>query len=387
MLGASAVWFPKAMLTLKSRASKEHVPTRRESSWKEEKKDILERANWLGEQIIVEPEKLLKAMPFILGPEYGGQWAIYACSMYVSALSNISYLYPEERESSLVKMQQLICLALTPAMKRFDTMDWGEDPIEAVKGKKGHMTYLSTIAWMISIYKLDGGDGQFDTIFHDCCEGINRRMRSRKDMNVPSFTNGIVFVSDMVCSIVALHNYGVLYNNEYDDTVQGWLTLAKTNLMHRTGLLDAVKSYKHGKYIRGSFTALTNYFLTLLDDDNFTMDQHIRMKSIFNLESNRLFGLKEYQRKTPDFKFDFNAGPIMFGLSPAGTAIAIGSATYCEDWEYRSKLLNTAEIAGDTVYEKGSRHYRLGEFALVGEAMVLAMKTNVRRARNKRACS
>ena len=35
------------------------------------------------------------------------------------------------------------------------------------------------------------------------------------------------------------------------------------------------------------------------------------------------------------------------------------------------------EIAGDTIKEKGKRHYHLGELAIVGEATVLAMRTNV----------
>jgi hypothetical protein len=56
----------------------------------------------------------------------------------------------------------------------------------------------------------------------------------------------------------------------------------------------------------------------------------------------------------------------------------MGSATYFEDWDFRSKLLHTAEIAGHTLQGKGKRHYRLGEIAPVGEAVVLAMKTNVR---------
>ena len=47
-------------------------PIRTESSWEEEKDDILERANWLCEKIIVSPEQLIKEMPSQLNEEYAG---------------------------------------------------------------------------------------------------------------------------------------------------------------------------------------------------------------------------------------------------------------------------------------------------------------------------
>ena len=71
-----------------------------------------------------------------------------------------------------------------------------------------------------------------------------------------------------------------------------------------------------------------------------------------------------------------DAGPIVLGLSASGTAFAIGSATFINDWGTRSKLLHTAEIAGQTIKGNGKRHYRLGELVIVGEATILAMRTN-----------
>lgn len=35
-----------------------------------------------------------------------------------------------------------------------------------VLGNKGHMTYLSILAWMISNYRLAGGDNRYDALFH-----------------------------------------------------------------------------------------------------------------------------------------------------------------------------------------------------------------------------
>ena len=72
---------------------------------------------------------------------------------------------------------------------------------------------------------------------------------------------------------------------------------------------------------------------------------------------------------------DIDVGPILFNLSPTGTAFAVGSVTYFGDNTLRKKLLRTGELAGFTVSRKGKSHYLLANVALVGEAIMLAMRT------------
>ena len=73
---------------------------------------------------------------------------------------------------------------------------------------------------------------------------------------------------------------------------------------------------------------------------------------------------------------DIDAGPIIFNLSPSGTAFSIGCATSLGDTEFRKGLLKTAEIAGSTITWFGKSHYLLANIALVGEAITLAMRTS-----------
>ena len=75
------------------------------------------------------------------------------------------------------------------------------------------------------------------------------------------------------------------------------------------------------------------------------------------------------------FGLDIDAGPIIFGLSPSGTGFALGAATMCNDSKFRKQLLRTAEIAGSTISYNGKSHYLLANVALVGEAIMLAMRT------------
>lgn len=127
-----------------------------------EKRDILERANWLAEKILVPPEQLLSEMPSILGKHFGGEWAIYSCSHYAAALLNISRLYPEEKDVCLERMEHIINIVLDSAIREYDTMKWSEDALETLNGANSHMTYLSILSWIISNYKLAGGSDKYD---------------------------------------------------------------------------------------------------------------------------------------------------------------------------------------------------------------------------------
>lgn len=115
-----------------------------------------------------------------------------------------------------------------------------------------------------------------------------------------------------------------------------------------------------------------------------SVDAYETMKTVFgghaSIMNATVYGIKEYQRKSPKFAFDpGQAGLVVHGLSAGGTAFALGAATFLGDWKTRSQLLRTAEIGCSTVKGKGERHYRLSELALAGEAIALAMRTNVNR--------
>ena len=87
-------------------------------------------------------------------------------------------------------------------------------------------------------------------------------------------------------------------------------------------------------------------------------------------------GIKEYADWSPFLAFEIDAGLIICGLSPTGTAFAAGSATFFQDTTLRRSILKTAEQAGTTLTFAHESHYLLGDFFLVGEAIMLAMRTN-----------
>lgn len=358
--------------------------------WEAEKTDILERANWLCKNIIIEPEALVNKAPTMIGREYQGEWAIYCCSMLTHALANISYLYPDKKGECPELIAKMIEIVNTPTIREYDTMQWKEDAMKTLDGPKSHMTFLSILAWMISNYKMVGGDDRYDQLFHKLCATLVRRMHESKyDLNLLSFPRKQIWLPDMLVTLVALKNYSCMYNGKYSETIEAWVKNARSLWIHKStgllaGMLPGESRYQKGATIRGSHSALICSYLSLVDED-FAREQYEKMCKVLRKEESfmgkDICGVKEFLRKSPEFQMaPGDAGLIVKGISAGGTAFAIGAATYFNDWEFRYKMLRTAEVVSGTKKEKDMRHYKIAEMFLVGEATVLAMRTNINKS-------
>ena len=348
-------------------------------SQQKEKNDILQRKNWLVDKIVVEPRQLLKEMPGGLGLQFQGEWALYSCSMFSKAFSNISILYPETKQESINTIDSLIQIVKSPELRLYDKMRWGEDPLDSIAGDKSHISYLSHLAWMIGNYRKIGGGDNYNALHDSLCKAMNRRILESECMNLPTYPGEDIYIPDMLVAIVALTDYAQLNNGKYQNTVNRWIQRAKsewidseTVLLRSFLPLDGNTSVLSP--IKGSYSTLNTYYLTQIDSE-FAKEQYSHLKEAF-LKDSWLTGFKEYPDGSGFLGMDMDAGPIIFGLSPSGTAFGIGCATYFNDTDLRKHLLKTAEIAGHTVSWNGKRRYLLANIALVGEAITLAMRTN-----------
>jgi hypothetical protein len=348
-------------------------------SFKREKADILQRRNFLLYKLLTTPQEVLALMPRSVGTQFQGEWALYSCSMFAASLVNITKLYPETRAENVESIEQLIDIVISPELRHYDAMRWYEDPLESLYGDDSHVSYLSHLAWMICGYKEIGGSDQYDSLLNSVCNAMCRRMEQSGCLNLPTYPGEPIYIPDMLVAIVALQKYSDLHNGEYASIVEQWLQRAKTDWIDRkTGLLVSFLNYDGSQLlqmpVKGSYSALNCYYLTFVDEE-FAKEQYERVKAQF-WKGGAIAGLKEYADKTPLYAMDIDAGPILFGLSPSGTAFFTGSATYFEDTKVRNKILRTAELAGSTIRISDKRHYLLADIALVGEAIMLAMRTN-----------
>lgn len=344
-----------------------------------EKNDVLQRRDWLVEKVVVEPRLLLSEMPSGLGLQFQGEWALYSCSMLAKALSNITALYPETKQESIDTLDSLIRIVKSPELRLYDKIRWGEDPLDSIAGDKSHVSYHSHLAWMIGNYRKIGGGDKYNALHDSLCEAMNRRILKSESLNLPTYPGEDIYIPDMLVAIVALSDYAKLNNGKYQPTVDKWIERAKaewidgdSGLLRSFLPLDGDTSVKAP--IKGSYSTLNTYYLTQIDPA-FATEQYDRLKTTF-LKDSWLTGFKEYPDGSGFLGMDVDAGPIIFGLSPSGTAFGIGCATYFNDRKLRNRLLKNAEIAGHSVAWKGKRHYLLANIALVGEAITLAMKTS-----------
>ena len=354
-------------------------------SFDNEKKDLIHRANYLTSMVCTTPQDLLNKMPSGIGEQFQGEWALYTCSMTSAALANIAVLYPQNKELSIKFIGQIIDIAMSEEIREYDRLRWREDPMDGIYGNLSHISYYSHLAWMISRYKQIGGDGKYDDLYHSLCKAMNRMIRQSKSLNLPTYPGEYIYIPDMLVAIVALANYSSQYEGKYSTTVDMWVERAKKEWVDKeTGLVASfLEVYKDSVQIvlpvKGSYSALNCYYLSLVDPE-FAKEQYDCLKKNYK-QGFPFAGLKEYHDRTCLFGMDIDAGPIIFNLSPSGTAFTIGCATSLDDMEFRNKLLKTAEIGGSTVTWFGKSHYLLANLALVGEAIVLAMRTSAPQTR------
>ena len=106
-----------------------------------EKIDIIERKNYLVDKLVTSPRNVLNEMPSAIGVQFQGEWALYSCSMLSAALVNLSNLYPETKEENISYIDSLINFVLSPEIRYYDTMRWGEDPLESLDEDNSHISY------------------------------------------------------------------------------------------------------------------------------------------------------------------------------------------------------------------------------------------------------
>ena len=349
-------------------------------SFEGEKKELIRRANYLTSKVATTPQQLLNEMPSGIGEQFQGEWALYTCSMTTAALANIALLYPQNKETAIKFISQIIDIAMSEDIREYDRLRWREDPLDGLYGDLSHISYYSHLAWMISRYKQIGGDGKYDDMYHSLCKAMNRRICQSQYLNCKTYPGELVYIPDMLVAIVALHNYSCQYDGYYSATVNLWIERAKKEWIDKeAGMLASFLEIGNGiaqivMPVKGSYSALNCYYLSLVDPV-FAKEQYEQLKKNFRQDF-LITGLKEYHDRTCLFGMDIDAGPILFNLSPSGTAFAIGCATSLGDMEFRNQLLKTAEIAGSTVRWFDKSHYLLANLALVGEAIVLAMRTS-----------
>ncbi len=151
--------------------------------------------------------------------------------------------------------------------------------------------------------------------------------------------------------------------------VRAWLRQAATLVDPATGLLPHRISIE-GRTLqgpRGSSQALVQLFWPDVDASSAARSWD-RFRRTFVVRRAGLIGVREFPVGTPG-RADVDSGPLVLGVSPSATVVALGAARRAGDLRLATSLDREAELLGLPLQWRGARSYALGVLP-VGEAFL-----------------
>ncbi len=308
------------------------------------------------------------------GGQFGGEWQLVTLADSALAVAQIAFAYPDTREDAAVVIAALIQRALRRNVRSFDAVRWGEDPIESLAGPNGHIGYLGHLGMMLGAWRAVGGDARYDAL-HDAVAGA-RRMDAAPSPFLETYP-GEDYTADNAVAMAAVALHGLVSGRDpgHGPLADRWVAHARARLLDRsTGLLVSGVAPDGGPRgsARGSWAGWNAYYLPFIHP-GFAAEQEARLDA--HLVRRLPFGAAAVREFPPGAAGggDVDSGPVILGLSPAGTGFAVAGARHARDAALLGALLTTAEVVGCTVQWRGRRRYLLAP--LVGDAILVAMKT------------
>lgn len=302
--------------------------------------------------------------------QFQGEWRIVSLSMTSIASANLAMARCTTRERAVDVTGRLLERALSTEARAFDTAQWGEDALATLEHddgvRHGHIGYLAHLAMVMSAHRAVGG------VRHDeervrIIDALARRVTEAPTVYLPTYP-GETYAMDNSVVIAAI---GV--DGRYPEVVARFMAHTRARLLDpRTGLvvfaLDGAGAPTATS--RGSGAGWNSFWLPFADRA-FASEQWARLREHFLVDGVGLTACREFPVGVGGVG-DADSGPVLLGLSPAGTGFAIGGAAWAQDASTLGGLLGTAELAGFTT-SFGGRRYLLAP--VVGDAIVLAMTT------------
>lgn len=321
----------------------------------------------------------------IAAPDDGlfeGEWRLGALSMTAAAIANLAFDDPASAPRARAEIALLIERALEPELRRFDRDRWGgEDALDSLDGPNGHAGYLGHLAFMIGAYRMIGGDARFEGTHRAVVGALARRIDESRFPYLETYPSEIYTCDNaVVLAAIALRDR-VRVDGEPSRrlTVLRWELYTAMHLIDpETDLIvfevDPVtgRARQHG---RGSASGWNAFYLPFVDPALASQQRRALRR---HLEVDLPFGasaVREHPHGRGDLAGDVDSGPLVFGLSPSGTGFAMAAARHDGDQEWLEALLITAEVAGNTAQSADGRERWYVLSPLVGDAIVLAMRT------------
>lgn len=194
--------------------------------------------------------------------------------------------------------------------------------------------------------------------FRSRCDTIARTFINSDQPFIESY-NGMAWPADAMVCIAALTQHDALFSPAYSSVIQDWVRDAKGRLDER-GMLphawDPVRDVSRSA-ARGSSMALMNVFLPAIDHGSAEM-QFTLFRQHFLTERFGLPAVREHREGTHGAG-DIDSGPLIMGIGPAATIVAVGACRMNGDAFHAHEFASVVEAFGFAVGRK-ERAYLFG---------------------------
>ncbi|MDB4990697.1 MAG: hypothetical protein JWN04_5875, partial [Myxococcaceae bacterium] len=183
-----------------------------------------------------------------------------------------------------------------------------------------------------------------------------------------------------VIAVCALRRVDQVIDTHRSRLIARWLARVAQRRDPRTGLIPHQADATTGVPVvgaRGSSQALLQRFWPIVDPSGSARDYQ-RFRELFVDSALGFAGVREYP-KGSNGPADVDSGPLLFGLSPSASAVAIGAARAGGDAMLATALMQEADVLGWPWRAHGKRRYFAGLLPIADAFLTWARTTPERR--------
>lgn len=196
--------------------------------------DLLNRGRYLAATV---PEMTTEDMPSTIGEQFRGEWLVVSHSMTAMALTNLAFLYPEEKNWIADAVDRIVAAMLTPDARHFDAQRWGEDPLDSLDGPRGHIGYLGHLEIVLLAQQLLGRGDHNLALTRSIAVALHKRIRGSSTLHAETYP-GETYVADNTVVIACLALAQRLFPDAALDLSADWTQRVRRDFLDpATGLM------------------------------------------------------------------------------------------------------------------------------------------------------
>jgi hypothetical protein len=307
-------------------------------------------------------------------PLFKGEWQFGTYQMTALSLLQIIRTKPEFRDEFLPAIETSIDRMLSPEVRAFDTAQWAEDALASLDGANAHAAYLGYLNVVLGMHRRIVPTSRFSELNDRISQFLDRRLIASPHGILQTYPSE-AYPMDNVCVVASLILHAKNTGADHSEALKRPLANLRDGWIDpSTGLLYQAVNARTGLFIesaRASGTAFASTILSFAESDiSARLYQAVKRHCAASLCG---FGFVNEYPHGKRGHGDVDSGPLIFGISPSGTAFSLGAARAHGDRDTYVSLYRTAHLMGTPTDFNGRRTYVTG--GPLGNAILLAMLT------------